>query len=274
MEHRLQHAEMVDEMVETIMTVTQLYMENISPLVSRSHLYSFAGLFRKVLDDEQAIFCLLKEGTDQLTRDTLARGREKILAHTWVSGPLCHELFDLPYRGNIPIDRLLNGPSPRVLIFLEEHELAGWRLLIELTEQPGAIHVNEVAMSIDSSAAKVSAILLGQASEDDLLHAREAMAPIRRKLAENAQLDEEAVKVIARELKAFVKASIGVEDEPITKLACLDDGEKQAVRQLLGKCVFVVRKGAAMDRMYEEPQFTLPGILILERSESFPNLQK
>jgi hypothetical protein len=155
------------------------------------------------------------------------------------------------------------GPSPQVLVFLEEHELVCWRYFVQLLDNPEAVQINDAALSLGSSAS-ISAILLGQASEDDVHHARNALASVRQKLAMNEKLDEEIINQISSGLKVLTRASVDVEGEPITEIIHFAQPIKRALQQLLKRCVFLVRKGAAMDRMYEEPHFTLPGVLVLE----------
>jgi hypothetical protein len=77
-QEQLKHKEVVIDMIESIITVIPVYIENLKSLVSRSNLYTYAGL-AKVLGDDEAIFNLLKDGTDIQVRDLLVSGRKKIL---------------------------------------------------------------------------------------------------------------------------------------------------------------------------------------------------
>jgi hypothetical protein len=190
-------------------------------------------------------------------------GRKKILERPWISGPLCHELFDVPYRGTLAVHLITNSSPQRGLIFLEEHEISSWKYMIALLDDPKSFKINDDNVSLEDSG-QISALLLGQASEQDLIDGRKHLTAIRRKLATNEKLDKESRDKLAGELKSFAGAAVDVEDEPVTDIVALDVETREYIQDYLRLCVFLVRKSEAMDRMYEEPQFTLPGMISLE----------
>lgn len=252
--------ELAAEMADTIIHVVELFMQNLKDPVDRSKLYTLAGLKTAVVDDQEAILKYLKDGTDSRITDSLASGRQKILERPWISGPLCHELFDVPYRCNLLLHLTEHSTSASSIMFLEEYEMSSWTLMAGLLENTQAFQINGDAVSLG----QVSALLLGQASERDLSFSRDALAPVRGKLANNEPLDVETRELIAKELARFKMSSVDVEDKPINEIAALSDQSRELMQGFLRHCVFLVRKGEALDRMYEEPQFTLPGALRLK----------
>ncbi|KAF2469749.1 uncharacterized protein BDR25DRAFT_356007 [Lindgomyces ingoldianus] len=262
---KTQDEDLAAAMVDTIIGTVNLFVQNLKDQLTRSKLYNLAGLFATVVDHHEAIDKPLKDEIEPEIRNQLISGRMKILHRPWVSGPLCHELFDVPYRGNLPIHLIMKSSSPRSLIFLDEDEISSWRFIASLLDDSKSLRLNDSAVSIGSSA-QISALLLGQASEQDLCVTRDALAQVRRKLATQEQLDRQTKDAIAREMRVFATASVDVEDEPIITIPSLDQKTREVLQQFLGQCVFLVRKSEAVDRMYEEPQFTLPGMLALERA--------
>jgi hypothetical protein len=254
-------AEMVDSILETV----KLFVENLKDPLNRSKLYNLAGLFATVLGHHEAIDEPLRDDIAPEIRQRLISGRTKMLQRPWISNALCHELFDVPYRGNVPVHLVMYSSSPRTLVFLEEDEISSWRFMASLLDDPESLQIDDTAVSIGESV-QISGLLLGQASEHELRTTRDGLAQIRQKLAGKERLDKETQDAIVRKMKIFATASADVEDEPVTKIAALGSETREVLMQFLRQCVFLVRKSEAVDRMYEEPQFTLPGILALERN--------
>jgi hypothetical protein len=268
-EREARETKLAADMAETIINVVSLFLQNLTDDVDRSKLYHLSGLFATVLGDDDAIHRHLRADTPADVKESLVAGRKMLLERPWIAGPLCHELFDVPYRANIPIHVILTSSSSRSLVFLEEHEVSSWRYMVDLLGESGNLRINYDSVSVggEESAAQISALLLSQASEQDLVDARKRLAPIRRKLAANEPLDAAARELLANELKSFAGAAVDVEDEPISEIGAPYLGAVAGdVKKYLQQCVFLVRKSEAMDRMYEEPQFALPGVMTLERT--------
>lgn len=257
--------ELSADIADTIITVVEHFMQNVTEPINRSKLYYLSGLHARVLDDQGAIFTHLREDVDPEISLRLTSGRAKLLERPWIAGPLCHELFDVPYRCNLPVHFSTSSTSLNNAMFVEEHEVASWRFMAELSAGNSAFQINDDAVSLEPPAT-LSALLLGQASKPDLTKARNALSEVRAKLAAGEPLDAASRGLIARELATFRKAAIDVEGEPITELAVIPEQRRVELKTFLRHCVFLTRKGAALDRMYEEPVFSLPGALRLERA--------
>ena len=271
-EREARETQLAADMAETIINVVSLFLQNLTDPVDRSKLYHLSGLFATVLGNDDAIH-------RHLRADTPAETSQSRL----VCRPQDPPRTALDLRPAVP--RALRRAIPRQyphpphqdvvllrisnLVFLEEHEVSSWRYTVDLLGESGNLSINYDSVSVggDENAAQISALLLSQASEQDLVDARRRLAPIRRKLAANEPLDAAARELLASELKSFAGAAVDVEDEPISEIgAPYLDAVAGDVKEYLQQCVFLVRKSEAMDRMYEEPQFALPGVMTLERT--------
>lgn len=255
--------ELASDMVDCILSVVDDFTRSLNGPLTRSKLYNLAGLFVTVVDDQEA---QVREDLDPAIRERLVSGRARLLERPWISGPLCHELFDVPYRWNPVVHLTTTTSATKSIVFLEEHEKASMRFMANLASDQGDVQIGEDTVSV-GEISQISALLLGQASKHDIERYRAALAPIRDKLAMNAPLDAGTRALLVTALGMFKRASVDVEGAPITELAVLPEQTKTVLLEFLKHCVMLVRKGDALDRMYEEPQFTVPGVLRLERSE-------
>lgn len=251
-------------MVDTILEVVNLFTKNLKGPLTRSKLYSVAGLFVKVADDEEAIRKQLRDDIDQASLDTLISGRQTMLERPWLSGPICHELFDVPYRYNPMFQQLISGESSTSIVFLEPHEVPSMQFMAKLARQDVELNMYDGAVTAGVSG-QASAILLAQASEEDITICRKGLVPLRQRILEHTTLDAESMEILVEQLGAFKREAADAEDTAITMLAALDEDARRVLLEFLEHCTFILRKGEPLDRMYEQPELTLPGVLKLVR---------
>lgn len=258
--------ELATGIVDTVLDVVDLFTRNLNGPLTRSKLYSAAGLFVTIADDEQAIRQQLRDDIDEASLNGLIAGRQRLLERPWLSGPICHELFDVPYRCNPIIQQLISGESSTSIVFLEPYEVPSMVFMANLARQDVELQIYDGAVTAHASG-QASAILLAQASEEDITTCRKRLVPIRQRISEHTILDGENMRMLAEELGAFKREAADAEDSTVTALATLDESVRQSLLGFLDHCTFILRKGEPLDRMYEQPELTLPGVLKLERVE-------
>jgi hypothetical protein len=252
---------MARDMTDTILDVVDLFTLHLKGPLTRSKLYHLAGLFITVLDDQNAINDQLHEDTVHTVIDELVSCRAKMLSRPWISGPLCRELFDSLYNWNPIVYMTTTSPSAKSIVFLEEHEKASARFVASLVGGGFRALEDTVSVGVES---KASALLLGNASEQDMVEYRAALAPFRGKLATDDNIDDGMKALLSKELAGFQKSAVDVEDQPISAFEMSTEDIRLLLLEFLGQCVFLVRKSEALDRMYEEPQLALPGLMRLQ----------
>ncbi|KAM0715007.1 hypothetical protein Q7P37_009472 [Cladosporium fusiforme] len=254
--------ELATDMIDTVLKVVDLFTEHLNGPLTRSKLYSVAGLFVTIADDNEAIRKQMTDDTDKASIETLISGRQKLLERPWLSGPICHELFDVPYRYNPMFQQLISGESSTSIVFLEPHEVSSMVFMANLARQDVQLEIYDGAVTAESCG-QASAILLAQASEDDITVCRRGLAPIRQRISEDTILDAETMQILVEQLGAFKREAADAEDSEIAMLATLDETARRNLLGFLEHCTFVLRKGEPLDRMYEQPEMTLPGVLKL-----------
>lgn len=256
--------DLATRMVDTVLEVIDLFTGNLKGALTRSKLYSVAGLFSTIAKDEEAIRKQMRDDIDAASLDALISGRQRLLGRPWLSGPICHELFDVPYRYNPIFQRLISGESPTSIILLEPHEVPSIVFMANLAREDVQLQIHDDIVTTEASG-QASAILLAQASEEDITTCRRGLLPIRQRISEHTMLDDENKSLLAKKLSAFKREVADAEDSTITVLADLDENVRDLLRGFLNHCTFILRKGEPLDRMYEQPELTLPGVLKLER---------
>jgi hypothetical protein len=252
------------EMVDTVLEVVKLFTTNLKGSLTRSKLYSLAGLFVAIAKDEEAIRKQLRDDIDKVSLDMLISGRQRLLEKPWLSGPICHELFDVPYRCNPIFLQLISGELSTSIMFLEPYEVSSMIFMVNLAREDVKLQVYNDAVTAGTSG-KVSAVLLAQATEEDITTCRNALNPIRQRILKHTMLDAEEKSILAEKLGAFKREAADADESTITVLATLDVDLRHHLLRFLEHCTFILRKGEPLDRMYEQPELTLPGILKLER---------
>lgn len=251
------------DMVETILNAIEMFTASLNGILTRSKLYHYAGLQATLKEDHEAIEQELKPDTSAEILAKLRAHRAKLLERPWLSGPFCHELFDVPYRCNLLWQLTTASAGRASLVFIEKEEEASLKFMTALASTSNPLAIRDDAMFIGASG-KMSALLLGQASPQDIMEYRDAFASIRESLAANTSIGEDALARFNGQLRSFKKATADVESSPITELLELSQETRRELCEFLVGCVFLVRKGEPLDRMYDEPDLTLPGVLRLE----------
>jgi hypothetical protein len=256
--------ELATGIVDTVLEVVELFTGNLESSLTRSKLYSLAGLFVTTANDEEAVREQMRHDMDEISLNILISGRQKLLERPWLSGPICHELFDVPYRCNPIFQQLISGESSTSILFLEPHEIPSMIFMANLAHEDVKLQIYDGAVTAGASG-QASAILLAQATEEDITTCRNGLFPIRQKISEHTMLDAEDKNLLAEKLGAFKREAADAEDSTVTVLATLDENVRHHLLGFLEHCTFILRKGEPLDRMYEQPELTLPGVLKLER---------
>ncbi|KAI9774260.1 MAG: hypothetical protein M1840_004154 [Geoglossum simile] len=242
------------------------YLPPTQPIY-RSNLYRYTDLFTESSDDPSTI---LPTSLPPSSLAPLLSRRAQIVKKPWIYGPFCHELFDPVYVSNIAMDLAMReiGGRGYCWAFVEERELWSWEFVAEVRGKDGVkIRADRMGIPYHSEGGaeshyQISSLLLGQMSQSSLLTARNSLLPIRKKLRLNTLLDEADGKLISQVMREFTQipssAKVG---ERIEKVRRMEERERDRVRELVRRCVFLVRKGRALERMYEEPYLAVPGML-------------
>ncbi|KAF2766269.1 hypothetical protein EJ03DRAFT_354095 [Teratosphaeria nubilosa] len=247
-----------EEMIETVLSAVDAFTRHLSgEHLTRSQLYNLAGLFATIQENPVAIDQQLRPSTAPAVLAALAHHRASMLGRPWIAGPLCHELFDVPYQWNPIVHLATTDPALRGIVFLEEHERASAAFMARLAG--GGFRVSGQAMQ-----SVTSALLLGNASEADVVESRSRLAGLRRHLRARGALDPGVDGGWERELRRFERASVDVGDVTVRGVAVVAPEVEERIVEFLRLCVFLVRKGEPLDRMYAEPQLMLPGLMRLE----------
>jgi hypothetical protein len=125
-----------------------------------------------------------------------------------------------------------------------------------------------IATSAISDGDKCSSLLLSQASEKELLQSRNELSPIRQKLARGLELSEEDKNHVREIMKSFMESSLEVTSHEIGDLVTMEPHQRDSAKELLKYCIFLMRKGLPLERMYQEAFLTVPGLLRLESAQA------
>jgi hypothetical protein len=251
---------------DLIKTLAQL-SNHLPKDLYRSTLYRFADLFDQA-SDRDAFLLMLDPNIPAEVKENIISGHERIIDKPWLYGPLCHEIFDLPYQSNLAFDLALKS-NRRTFVFLEDDEVPSWQFMSLIRSDSHSL-VKVATSAVADGDHKCSCLLLGQASAASLTETRRQLAPIRSKLASSLQINAEDKASIRTAMSGFTHSSLNMVEGEITDVLVFESRLKELVRRLHTQCVFLVRRGPALARMYEEAYFTVPGLLALQREEREP----
>ena len=239
------------------------FVQYLPKAVFRSVLYRFADLFDEASDPEPFI-----QGLPDITPETaltLLSSREEIINKPWVYGPFCKELFDAPYKTNLAFE-VASRSECGVFIFLEQDALSSWELMSAIHgDDAHPVCFGTFGDSNDDVNAECSSLLLSHATDSAIAENRKGLAPIREKIASGSRLNEQDKMRVRSVRRSFTQSSLQLEGSKVEKLAILTDEHKACTKTLLKQCTFLVRRGQALDRMYQEAQLSVPGLVSLRR---------
>jgi hypothetical protein len=249
----------------TLIDALRQLLNCMSTNVYRSALYHFADLFDEARDPE--IFIKAFPNADPESARKLLVSRDEIIDKPWVYGPFCRELFDVPYKTNLAFGMASRSESS-IFIFLEKEAVSSWNFMSILRRDDlHPVSIRTMGAFDEGAGAECSALLLSQATSSVIAENRVRLSPIRDKLAVGIRLTDQDKTYINSAMREFTRASLQVEEETtkLERLARLSNDQKACARVLLGKCVFIVRRGPALDWMYQEATLSVPGIASLRR---------
>lgn len=237
-------------------------MKGTGSLPTRSALYKFADLFDEASDDPGEVIKELIPGIQDTDCQKLVQACNRIVSRPWLYGPLCHELIDVPYQANLTLS-FLTSRQENTYVFLEDSQPGSWNFTTAIRNSMTKATLSMVAQS-SGVESNLSAVLLSQLPRDDLLQTRKKLTQVRAKAAKGEILSKEDLDIAQRLLDTCSSGPRKFPDVSITSLVELDDDVKAAARELLKQCIFIVRKGGALDPMYGEGAITIPSLFTLK----------